>query len=237
VYRGKKVAIGFTKAVHVAKELLQPVSGHPAFRLYDSWGEPRCVLGQQFPSGQIRIYKVIRDHTDIRALCEKVQRELQHPRWKNVDIPEWRDIGDATMTRHDQSNRMESAAKYVEEYFGTTFEPGSARWETGLKSAVLAAFAGMREGEPYVLISPEEKPLIAGLEGRWHYPMDANGGMKAGSSPVKDQSSHECDALANGVSVLQPWAPYNRQAIDLAKVRAQRQRRLRSYAIPTSRYA
>jgi hypothetical protein len=237
VYRGKKVATSFKKQTHVATETLNPIRGYPGFRFYDSWGEPRCVMGQQLPDGQLRIYKVISDHQDIRRCCDKILAEMLHPRWKQAEIQEWRDIGDATMTRHDQSNRMESASKVVEEFFDTTFEPGSARWETGLKAAMLAAFGGSTsDGEPYVLITPEEKGLIAGLEGRWHYPMDGSGNAKPGSQPVKTSESHACDALVNGFSVLKPWQPAERRTIDLARVRAQRQRRARSYSTPRISY-
>lgn len=229
VYRGQKVAVSFNKERHVAKEVLRPVPGYPAFRWYDSWGEPRCVLGQQFPSGQCRIYKVIRDHTDIRALCEKVQIELQHPRW-HVPIPEWRDIGDTTMTRHDQSDKSQSASKFVEEFFQTTFEPGLARWDTGLKVAILTAFrASTSDGEPCLLINPEEKALIAGFEGRWHYPTDAAGRIKPGAHPSKDMDSHECDAVANGVSRMSPWQPYKRNILDLKRMQAKMRQRAKGY--------
>lgn len=237
VYRGKKVAANFNRDWHVAKEVLAPVPGFPAFRWYDSWGEPRCVMGQQFPNGQVRIYYVIDDHNDIRALCQKVRVEMNHPRWKNIQIPEWRDIGDATMTRHDQSNRMESASKYVEEFFGTTFEPGSARWDTGLKLAVSAAFGTTTsDGQPCVLINPESRNLVAGFNGRWHYPTDAQGQIKPGSAPVKDAASHACDACANGFSVMTPWERYRPAVVDLQKRRAEMKKRARAYTAPQVSY-
>jgi hypothetical protein len=237
VYRGKKVAVSFNKARHVSPRTLHPVAGFPAFRWWDGWGEPRCVLGQQFPSGQCQIYKVIRDHTDIRACSEKVKIELQHPRWKSVYIPEWRDIGDATMTRHDQSDRSQSSAKVVEDSFGGTFEPGVATWETGLKLAILTAFrASTSDGEPCILITPEEKPLIAAFEGRWHYPTMADGQIKPGSKPVKSEDSHEADAVANGVSRMQPWAPYKRNVADTRRAKVQQKKRAASYSLPRVAY-
>ena len=236
VVKGKRVAEAFRQERHVAAEVLVPLLGMPAVRMWDSWGEPRCVLGQQLPNGQLRVLEVIEDHTDIRALVPKVQARLQHPLWLRAKVPEWRDMGDWTMRLHDQSNRGEDAAGVVEDAFGTYFEPGPARWNPSLKLCVGQAFRGSTsDGQPAVLINPELRSLIAALNGRWHYPMARNGTV--GTSPVKDSASHACDSLANGVAVLQPWQPVApRTSADQRAQQARQRQRAAGYGVPKVSY-
>ena len=231
IYHGKKVAEAFNRDWHVAKEVLRPLRGFTGIRMWDSWGEPRCVIGQQLPDGQLRVYEVVVDHTDIEAIIPKVKTVLNGPRFKDARIQEWRDIGDFTMQQHDQSSRFARTSTKVEEAFGTTFEPGPNRFDS-IKSAVGEALRKLTShGDPCVLICPTQKGLIAALSGRWHYKTDASGNVMK-RIPEKNASSHVADAFANGVSVLQPWQPAARNTDTLKKLQAKQRRRANSYGQP-----
>ena len=238
VYRGKRVAEAFRQERHMATELLVPLVGVPAFRLWDSWGEPRCVMGQQLPNGQMRILDVVEDHTDIRALIPKVQSRMAMPKWLRAKVPAWRDIGDWTMRLHDQSNRGEDAAGVIEDTFDSFFEPGPARWNPSIKLCIGQAFrVSTSDGQPLVLVTPELRQLQAALNGRWHYPTDRSGNVKAGGLPAKDAASHACDALANGFSVLQPWHPVlPRNLADARAQQARQRQRAAGYGVPKVSY-
>lgn len=231
VYRGKKVVPAFNREWHVGKETLVPLRGLPAFRFWDSWGEPRCVMGQQLPNGQVRFLDVVEDHSDIRALVPKVQSRMNHPRWTQATIREWRDGGDWTMTIHDQSNKGENAAKVVEESFGSTFEVGPARWEN-LKICLGTAFTrATSDGSgPAVLVNPDLRELVAALNGRWHI-NDKTG------KPVKDAASHLGDCVANAVAVLQPWQTITRDMDAYRRAREQQRRRAVGYGGGRAQYA
>jgi hypothetical protein len=236
IYHGKKVVEAFSRERHVAHEVLQPVRGFTGVRLWDSWGEPRCVLGQYFPDGQIRVYDVIVDHTDIDAIIPKVKAALNQPRWKNAMIREWRDIGDCTMKMHDQSSKWTVTSRKVEEAFTTDqaralFEPGPQKWDS-IKACLGQAFrASLSNGDPAVLICPTQKALISALSGRWHYKTDASGNVMK-SKPEKNSASHAADALANGIAVLQPWQPAAQQSNAVKRLQSQQRRRARSYGQP-----
>ena len=228
IYHGKKVVEAFSRERHVAKEVLQPLKGFPGVRFWDSWGEPRCVLGQYLPNGQIRVYDVVMDHTDIDAILPKVKHALNQPRWRNAMIREWRDIGDCTMNVHDQSSKYTVTSRKIEDALETTFEPGPQKWDS-LKSALGQAFrASTSEGWPAVLICPTQKALIAGLDGPWHYKTDASHNVMK-SKPEKTPASHSCDALANGIAVLMPWQPAAKGTESLKKLQAKQRQRARSY--------
>jgi hypothetical protein len=173
------------------------------------------VLGQQFPDGRLWVLDVLCDANDIRDLIRNYVNPLvQSPRWVGKCFS-WRQIGDRTMRQPDQSNHSESAADIVEREFdpldGVTipFEPGPQTWPhvyNGIMHALRDTASG---GQPKVLIDPARcKPLIAALNGRWHFRTN-KAGVVTQLTPEKDDASHCADAWANATCVLAPWTQRN----------------------------
>lgn len=204
VYSGSRVAPQFLESTHVSKYNLKPAAGLVSFRLWDGWHNPVCVMGQITNSGRIVILDRLKLEKggDIRQLInEQVMPTLLTPRWKDK-AKAWRDIGDCTMAIPDQSNRHSSAAKVIETAFNTFFEKGPSTWDA-IKRALGKAFNTMIGGMPAVTLDRRLFSLISGLEGAWHYKTDLSGNIM-GAIPIKNEVSHECDALANGLAVLMP---------------------------------
>jgi hypothetical protein len=229
VYRGKKVSPEFNPLIHVAPGPLEPARGLVSFRYYDSWHNPTCGLGQITTTGRLVFLDTMRlEGGDIRALIEsQVVPMINSPRWKDK-AKAWRDIGDFSMKQPDQSNRQESAARAVEDAFGTVFEPGPPRWEImklGFKRALNTIIMGM----PAIVVCPTNKLLIKGLSGAWHYKTDNSGNITS-TLPEKDEISHVCDGWANGVNVLLPTRSMGVHKDSYKKQAEANKRRTRSYA-------
>lgn len=234
VYRGKKVTPEFNPLLHVAPAPLEPARGLVSFRYYDSWHNPTCGLGQITTTGRLIFLDTCKlEGSDIRTLIEtQVEPLLNSPRWKDK-AKAWRDIGDFSMRQPDQSNRQESAAKVVEGAFRTVFEPGPPKWEImklGLKRGLNQIIMGM----PAVVVCPNNKLLIKGLSGAWHYKTD-NAGNITSTIPEKDEISHVCDGWANAVNVLLPTRGAALNPAAYKKLAQQAKARIESYGVQGGR--
>ena len=81
-----------------------------------------------------------------------------------------------------------------------------------------------------VLLSADNKLLDKGLNGGWHYHINAQG-KRTSKVPVKDEASHYCDSWAAAVCVLMPTKLSN---IKKHSHRAQAQKirkRVQSYTV------
>jgi len=234
VYRGKKVTPEFNPALHVAAEPLEPAPGLVSFRVWDSWHNPCCLIGQITTIGRLIFIDEIKlENADIRTLIEAHVKPLMNsPRWKGK-IRAWRDIGDFTMKVPDQSNKQESAARVVEDAFGTIFEHGPIKWEI-MKNGMKKALNMNIEGLPAVLVNPSCRQLIKSLSGAWHYKTD-NSGNIISNIPEKDEASHVGDCFANGVSVLLPGFDYKKNVMTYRRIAQQNRRRVQTYAIGGAR--
>ena len=216
VYRGKKVTPDYNPLIHLAGGPLEPARGLVSFRAWDSWTNPACIMGQITTTGRLIFLDVLTlENSDIPTLIEtKVLPMMNSPRWKDK-ARAWRDGGDCTMKNPDQSNIHTSAARVVEDAFGTIFEPGPARWEH-MKFGIKKALSKMIQGMPAVIIDPVNcKVLHKGLSGAWHYKTN-NSGEITSKVPDKDEISHPCDCWANGVNILLP----TQMGRDLSKYKA-----------------
>ena len=230
VYRGKRVTPEFNPELHVAPEALEPAPGLVSFRIWDSWHNPCCLIGQITTIGRLVFIDEIKlENSDIRTLIEAHVKPLMNsPRWKGK-ARAWRDIGDFTMKVPDQSNKQESAARVVEDAFGTIFEHGPVKWEI-MKNGMKKALNMNIEGLPAVLISPSCRQLIRALSGAWHYKTD-NSGNIISATPEKDEASHIGDCFANGVSVLLPGFDYQKNIATYRRIAQKNRRRVQTYAI------
>lgn len=228
VYKGAKVTPEYNPAIHLAPYPLTPAPGLVSFRLWDGWHNPSCLLGQITSIGRTVIIDTLRmANTDVETLINvKVKPLLESPKWRNK-ARAWRDIGDVSMRQPDQSNIARSAARVIEEAFGTSFEPGPKQWPH-LRDGLKRGLQMMIQGLPAVTINPEERLLHKALSGGWHYKTDNNGNI-IGQIPDKDEHSHIGDPFANGMSVLFPAQDY-RKGLDRYKAQlAAASKRVSSY--------
>jgi Phage terminase large subunit len=211
-YAGKAVTGRlFNVALHVAPMPLEPQEGLMGFLGWDSWGNPACVLGQQWPDGRLWILDECVDGEDVRDLLHNSVNPLVHaPRWRDKCYG-WRQIGDRTMKQPDQSSHSDCAADVVEQEFDpdvgavVPFEMGPQLWHH-IRLGITHALQWNVRGQPAVLIDPVRcKRLIAGLKGRWAYRINKSG-VQVGTTPEKNPASHVCDAWANAVCILMPWS-------------------------------
>lgn len=226
----------FNESWHVAKEEMEAIDGWDGWISFDSWGNPAAVIGQQAPNGAIRVMDAVACSGDIRGLIrDYIKPLLNTPRYKAVSNA-WhlRLMGDATMVQPDQSNKEMSAARYCEEAFldeigrPLIFEPGPSTWQH-VRTGMLHSLRWTIQGEMAVMLDPVHcKTLIAGLKGRWHYAKN-KGGYINFAKPVKNDSSHVCDAFANAMCVLCAWDPPKRRH-DSSRINSAIRRRSESYA-------
>lgn len=227
---GKAVTPQYGSGKYVHPRPLRPCKGLEGFRAYDGWHHPSCLLGQITHSGRlVFIDTVAGENCDIGILIkQKVLPLLNSPRWKGL-CKSWRDIGDISMKTPDQSNIAMSAAKVIEEIFGTYFEAGPARWEH-IKRGIDNAFATNIVGKPAFVVNPENRLLDKALSGGWHYKTD-NAGNVMGDIPEKSPSSHIGDAFANAVNVLLPSQQRTSNKAKLQTLRRRARARAAGYSV------
>lgn len=238
IYRGPKVTPQYKRERHLCPDILVPAPGLVSFAFFDSWHNPAVVLGQISSTGRLVFIDTLRlENSDVRTLIDtQVIPMLNSPKWKDKPFS-WRIGGDCTMKQPDQSNRLESAARVVEEAFrkftklpNLFFEPGPTKWET-MKRHMAGALQGSdHRGDSLVFLSQSNRVLDKALGGAWHYKMDNSGNIHKSAKPDKDIHSHVADAWANAVSVILPSVDRRMYLGDYRKAAARVKARVNSYA-------
>lgn len=211
VYTGKKVTPDYNKnGQHYSDVLLAPANSLVGFRAWDSWHSPSCVVGQITRTGRLIFIDTCRVlESDIRTLIKaQVQPLLNSPRWKDK-CSAWRDVGDCSMRQPDQSNKNESAARVVEDAFGTIFEPGPKLWEH-LKNGMTRALNESIKGLPAVVVNKSNRVLHDALSGSWHYKTDKAGNL-INNIPHKTES---CVDEKTEILTIDGWKKYDQIQIN-----------------------
>jgi len=209
VLKGKKVTPEYDPVRHYAGDReLDIVRGAVGIRMWDAWQNPCCIIGQLVRPGKLWIHNVcVGENIGVKELIEQSVVPLMNtPKYKGR-IDDWREIGDPTMRTPDQSTIQETAARRVEQAFGTRFEPGPTRWAARIEPTKSALLQSATDASPKIFISRTAHLLHRTLNGGWHWKKD-NSGNIIGSLPVKDKFSHPGDAFSYGVSVLFPYTRY-----------------------------
>ena len=204
VFVGKKVTPDYNKnGQHYSEIDLEPAQGLTGFIGFDAWHSPAAVLGQLTRTGRLIFLDTCRVmESDIRTLLKaQVVPLLNSPRWKDK-CRQWRYMGDCSMKQPDQSNKMESAARVIEDTFGGIFEPGPKLWDH-IRSGVTRALNENIKGLPAVVINKNNRMLHDALAGSWHYKTDKAGNL-INNIPEKNAASHVADAFANVCCVMMP---------------------------------
>lgn len=228
--RGKAVTPHYGNGRFTSEKPLEPAQGLEGFRGWDGWHNPVVVIGQITHSGRlIFIDTVVGQNCDVGILAKnKVVPLLNSPRWKGK-CKSWREIGDVSMKTPDQSNINTSAAKVIENIFGTYFEAGPARW-THMKRGIDHVFATNIVGKPAFIVGKNNRLLDKALGGGWHFKTD-NAGNVIGDIPEKTNESHVGDAWANIASVLLPTQSRTSDRAKLQRLRRKGRKMAASYAV------
>ena len=225
VQAGEAVTPEYREATHRSFYNLTPLPIKEAYRFWDGWHNPTCIITQRTPRGRILILDVIRgENMGVRQMISTLLLPVLSERYSH--ITRWMDHGDESMKVPDQSDTRITAAGVIGELLSTGFIGVSNRWEPRRES-MKTILNTMIDGEPMVQISKHERILNQALRGGWHY-------KKTGSSvtrdkPVKNLHSHPGDCFSYLAVTLMLWAATPN--INYAAFEARQKRRAASYAV------
>lgn len=230
VQTGSAVTPNYNSGAYTSENPLEPCEGLEGFRGWDGWHMPSALIGQITTTGRLVFIDTVVGHNcDVGILArQKVLPLLNSPRWKGK-CKSWRDIGDVSMKTPDQSDITKSAARVIEDIFGTFFEGGPARW-VHMKMGVDNAFATNIAGKPSFVVNKANRLLDKALSGSWHFKTD-NSGNIIGDVPDKNNFSHIGDAWANVINVLLPMKNRKSNRVVMQKLRRQARKRATSYSV------
>ena len=194
--RGQPVCEGFNAAVHVSR---WPLTPHPHYLLGIGWDgghSPSAVIGQR-QGGPIQVFAAL-NGLGIGTL-ELIEQQVrpwidQHAPWALLDGgAALVHCIDPNISTQSQSSIHDSAEKMILKCLGGRIVKGAVRWGPR-KEAVLKVLAPRHEGGQSPLLiapGPETALLVQACEGRWFYPITADGqvdrtGPKKPNSPFAD---------------------------------------------------
>lgn len=205
VSQGITVTPNYGESFHFSQKILPVHPKLPAFRFWDGYQHPCCVIAQYNPAGQLVVHECLdMPGAGVKELIQdKLNPLLFTPKFRDK-IALWREIGDPSMKTPDQSTVTMTAAKTIETLLKTRFESGPTRWNNRIEPLNQALTKTINAGMPLIIISASAALLHKALKGGWHYKKD-NNGKRMGDTPVKNEYSHPGDAFAYGISILMPY--------------------------------
>lgn len=216
VIRGKAVTPNYNPDLHFSQHIQPLFPKLAAFRFWDGYQHPSCIVAQWNPFGQLVLHDCLthENHGVVELIDEKYRPLMETPKYRDKykDLI-WRDIGDPSMADPDQSSRAVTASRRIQQMLNTHFELGPVRWQPRIQPLTNALTRLVGNGRPLVLISASAAPIHRALKGGWHYKMD-NNGNRIGDMPVKNEYDHIGMALAYGTAIV---LPYNAQALSPKK--------------------
>lgn len=202
---GKAVTPGYGPDFHYSQKILPFFPKLDAFRFWDGYQHPACIIAQWNPIGQLVIHDCLTiDNAGVKELIEnKLNPLLLTPKYAGK-VVRFRDIGDPSMMTPDQSTRTVTAAKRVAEMLKSRFEPGPVRWNNRIDPLNNALSKTIVNARPLIQISASAAPVHKALKGGWHFKVD-NNGNRMGELPVKNEHDHVGMALAYGLAIVLPY--------------------------------
>jgi len=206
VSQGITVTPNYGESFHFSQKILPVHPKLPAFRFWDGYQHPCCIIAQYNPAGQLVVHECLdMPGAGVKELIQdKLNPLLFTPKFRDK-IALWREIGDPSMKTSDQSTVTMTAAKTIETLLKTRFESGPTRWNNRIEPLNQALTKTINAGMPLIIISASAALLHKALKGGWHYKKD-NNGKRMGDTPVKNEYSHPGDAFAYGISILMPYS-------------------------------
>jgi hypothetical protein len=197
---GEAVAVGFRSELHVSAGRLEPFPGLPLILGHDAGLTPVTIIGQPV-QGEVRVFAAL---VSSRAGTRQHLEALVLP-WLATRAPWATGAGssllvhyyDPAMDTPDESNLESSPLSVLRQVCGGSSYPGAVSWP-GRRDPMLALFNRLNPitGRAMLQLDPEDcRPLIAALNGKWHYP--TIGGVVSRELPAKTHPASDLgDAFA-----------------------------------------
>lgn len=190
---GEAVHPDFSETLHVSDYNLQPTPGMTLAIGFDFGRRPAMIVGQQQPNGQILILsEVIGKNVSAEKFRKPAARHLR----KNYDTYDITDQTGDPSGDYPGEQVEDSAIEIMNEQDEFEIMPAYTNdfeERTGTLDRLLGELI---EGEPAILISPRCKTLVKGLSGNYQFKrVQVAGEERFHSKPVKDDTSHVCEAL------------------------------------------
>ena len=206
VSQGIAVTPNYGETFHFSQKILPVFPKLDAFRFWDGYQHPCCIVAQWNQIGQMVVHECLEmpGYGVKELIQDKLNPLLLTPKFRDK-MASWRDIGDPSMRTPDQSTVRMTAAKTIEMLLKTRFEPGPTRWNNRIEPVINALTKIVANGLPLIVVSASASLLHKALKGGWHYKKD-NNGKRLGDMPVKNDSDHPGMAFAYGISILMPYS-------------------------------
>lgn len=233
VQEGEALVRSFSRAHHVAKQPIPIITGVPILRCWDFGLTPSVVWCQCGPDWLNILGSRRSDHDGMEQHIlnhvlpfqekygiSKPTRATQSGFGKGARGGfEFEDIGDPAGLSMSPVNSEQTAARVIEAYLGTFFQPGPVEW-SARREALQSAFWRKGGGgkRMFVQIDPDEnEELIQSLEGRAHFPKDIRTGRIIETVEALKRASgvwfQSLDALSYGLAVKWPADEWMRQRL------------------------
>lgn len=188
VHSGDPVWPEFQEHVHVAKEVLEPIPGHPILIGQDFGRTPGAILGQRVFDCWRILSEVSAVNTGAKRFSKLLKRHIAE-KYPGYKYQIWGDpAGDNMGEADDSSPFMMFRSNGLEIQKAPTNDP-TVRIE-----AVAEALREMVDGRPRFLLSPNCIALKAAMNGGYRY-ADRSEKQQEAPSPLKNKHSHLADAL------------------------------------------
>jgi hypothetical protein len=206
VSQGIAVTPNYGETFHFNQKILPVYPKLEAFRFWDGYQHPSCIIAQYNSIGQLVMHDCIEmpGYGVKELIADKLKPLLLTPKYRDK-IPSWRDIGDPSMRTADQSTVTMTAAKTIQDILMTRFEPGPTRWNNRIEPLTNVLTKTVANGLPFFVVSASAALLHKALKGGWHYKKD-NNGKRISALPVQNEFDHPGQACAYGVAILMPYS-------------------------------
>lgn len=210
---GRPVHTGFNEAYHVKPVILVP--GIPITLGVDFGRTPAAAIMQRLPNGRwLMAAEVSLENTSVHSFG-MILRQYLNEKYPNFSIGGYGDPAGVAnaQTRDETPFDMMSAA-------GVNLWPAPSNDFEERVTAVDIVLSKLIEGEPAFIIDPSCKVAIKGLSGAYQFRrVQVAGEYKYHDKPVKDKTSHVCEAIqyamlggGEGDNLFsQPWEEFNRE--------------------------
>ncbi len=190
VIDGDPVWPWFRREVYVAGRVLEPVKGHPIWISLDFGRKPAALFGQ-FINNRVMIFDEMQAFNEGATIfAPKVKRRLEQ-RYPGFDF---KVTGDPKGQDKTQSDDRTAYDIWKANGMPVTPAPVKMNMIQTRVDAVDHLGSSMYDGRPRLLISPNCRTLIVGMEGRYCYERK-QGSDQTRAEPKDSNYTHLCDCL------------------------------------------
>ena len=190
VVDGEPVWPAFRRELHVAKDILHPVRGHPIWLGADFGRSPAVLFGQAV-NNRVSVLDEMQGHNvSAVTFAPQVKRRLEQK------YPGFTFVAYGDPKGRDKTQSDERTAYDIFGSNGIDMKPAPVKMnliETRI-AAVDYLLGQLYDGRPRLQISPNCRTLIAGMEGGYCYERKLRS-SEIKTEPAKNRFSHLADAL------------------------------------------